>query len=149
MIFIGSDHGGFELKAEIIDYVKNCLKLDIKDMGIYEKQQVDYPDIAQIVCAEVNKNNNSKGILLCGTGIGISISANKIKGIRCALCSEEYSVRMSRLHNNANVLALGGRTVGAELAKSIVKVFLETEFESGGRHENRVCKIMNLENQDN
>jgi ribose 5-phosphate isomerase B len=145
MIFIGTDHGGFELKKELINYIKDELKQDITDLGIFEKKSVDYPDIAELVCGEVLKNNGL-GIVICGTGIGISISANKVKGIRCALCSEEYSTRMARLHNNANVLALGGRTIGAELAKSIVKVFIETPFSNEERHKNRVCKISDIEN---
>jgi len=142
MFFIGSDHGGFELKNEIIDFVKNELKKEIKDLGIYRSETADYPDIARLVADEVLKNK-SLGIVICGTGIGISISANKIKGIRCALCSEEYSARMSRLHNNANILALGGRTTGSELAKSIVKAFLEADFSEDERHKRRVGKIEN------
>jgi len=122
MIFIGSDHGGFDLKNEIINFLQNDLKIEVKDLGCYSKDSVDYPDIAKIVCDEVLKNN-ATGILLCGTGIGISIAANKINGIRCALCSNEYSAMMAKKHNNANVLALGGRVIGPELAKSIVKAF--------------------------
>jgi ribose 5-phosphate isomerase B len=144
MIFIGCDHGGLELKNEIFNYIKAELGLEIKDLGIYNKDAVDYPDMANLVCQEVLKNKGL-GIVICGTGIGISISSNKIKGIRCALCSEEYSARMAKLHNNANVLALGGRTVGAELAKSIVKVFFETEFSGDDRHARRVNKITSLE----
>ncbi len=144
MIYIGSDHGGFELKNEIVEYVKNTLKLEIKDMGCWSKDAVDYPDIAKVVADEVIKNN-SFGILICGTGIGISIAANKINGIRCALCSSEYSAMMTKKHNDANILALGGRTTGVEIAKSIVKIFFETEFE-GGRHSQRVKKIALLEN---
>lgn len=144
MIFIGSDHGGFELKNEIVNFLNNDLKIEVKDMGCYSKDSVDYPDIAKIVCDEVLKNNTI-GILLCGTGIGISIAANKINGIRCALCSNEYSAIMAKRHNNANVLALGGRVIGAELAKSIVKAFLESDFD-GGRHEKRLEKITILDN---
>ncbi|OHD15299.1 MAG: ribose 5-phosphate isomerase B [Spirochaetes bacterium GWD1_27_9] len=143
MIFIGSDHGGLELKNEVLQYIKNELKEEIIDKGCYSKDSVDYPDIAKDVCSDVLKNN-AIGILICGTGIGISIAANKIDGIRCALCSEEYSASMAKRHNNANVLALGGRTIGAELAKSIVKSFLQSQFE-GGRHEKRVNKIMDLQ----
>jgi ribose 5-phosphate isomerase B len=144
MIYIGSDHGGFELKEEIIDFVENKLKKEIKDMGIYKNEPADYPDIAQTVCAEVLKNK-ATGILICGTGIGISITANKIGGIRCALCSEEYSARMSRMHNDANVLALGGRTLGPELAKSIVETFLSNEFQTLPRYELRIKKISDIE----
>jgi len=144
VIFIGTDHGGFELKEELVAYIRSELKVDIEDLGIYEKKSADYPNIASIVSEHVIKEGGL-GILICGTGIGISISANKVRGIRCALCSEEYSARMARLHNDANMLALGGRTIGPELAKSIVKAFLETEFSNEERHHNRVCKISELE----
>lgn len=143
MIFIGSDHGGFDLKADLIHFIQKELKLDVKDMGCYSKDSVDYPDIARTVAAEVLKGEHT-GILICGTGIGISIAANKIDGIRCALCSEEYSASMAKKHNNANILAIGGRVTGPELAKSIVRTFLATAFE-GGRHQNRVDKMMKLE----
>ncbi len=143
MIYIGSDHGGFELKNQVFSYIKNELKISIEDLGCFSKDSVDYPDIAKTVCEQVLKNNGI-GILICGTGIGISMSANKINGIRCALCSEQYSAIMTRKHNDANVLALGGRIIGVELAKSIVDAFLNTKFE-GGRHQRRVDKIMLLE----
>ena len=143
MIYIGCDHGGYDLKLEILSFIKDELKLEIKDMGCFSRDSVDYPDIARTVCDEINKNKGM-GILICGTGIGISIAANKIDGIRCALCSEEYSAKMTRKHNDANVLALGGRTIGVELAKSIVETFFSTDFE-GGRHQKRVEKICGLE----
>lgn len=145
MIYIGSDHGGFELKEELINYIKEELKLEVKDCGCYSKESVDYPNIAEAVCDEVVKGDGL-GVLICGTGIGISMAANKRKGIRCALCSEEYSARMTKKHNNANVLALGGRTTGPELAKGIVKAFIETDFE-GGRHQRRVDMIMEIESK--
>jgi ribose 5-phosphate isomerase B len=148
MIYIGSDHGGFELKKELIEFIQDGLKFQIKDMGIFTNEAADYPDIAQTVCSEVLKNKGI-GILICGTGIGISISANKIAGIRCALCSEEFSARMARLHNDANVIALGGRTLGPELAKSVVNAFLTTEFSNAERHEKRVKKISEIESQNN
>ncbi len=143
MIYIGNDHGGLELKNEVLHYIKNDLKLDITDMGCYDNSSVDYPDYAEAVCAKVLENK-ATGILICGTGIGISIAANKINGIRCALCHESYSAEMTKRHNDANVLALGGRVTGPELAKSIVKAFLTSEFE-GGRHQKRVEKITKLE----
>ncbi|HNZ27543.1 MAG TPA: ribose 5-phosphate isomerase B [Spirochaetota bacterium] len=143
MIFIGCDHGGYELKMEIYNYVKGEMRLDITDMGCFSKDSVDYPDIAEVVAKSVLEKNGV-GILICGTGVGISIAANKINGVRCALCSEEYSARMTRKHNDANILALGGRTTGVELAKSIVNTFLTTGFE-GGRHQKRVDKISSLE----
>ena len=144
MIYIGSDHGGFELKNQILSYVKDELKKQIEDIGCFNKESVDYPDIAEQVCKKVNQNNGI-GILVCGTGIGMSMAANKINGIRCALCSEEYSATMTRKHNDANVLALGGRVIGVELGRSIVSAFLTIEFESG-RHQRRIDKIMALEN---
>ncbi|MCG8571747.1 MAG: ribose 5-phosphate isomerase B [Spirochaetes bacterium] len=144
MIYIGSDHGGFDLKQEILDYIKNDLKQAVEDVGCFDKKSIDYPDVAVLVADKV-LNHKGLGILICGTGIGISISANKIKGIRCALCSEEYSARMTRLHNNSNVLALGGRTVGPEVAKSVVKAFLETPFSEDERHQRRIDKVMGLE----
>lgn len=143
MIYIGSDHGGYDLKNELIVFVKNDLKMDIEDLGCFSKESVDYPDFAIEVCKKVIKNN-SMGILICSTGIGISISANRINGIRCALCSEEYSASMSRRHNDANVLALGGKVIGIDHAKSILKTFLNTQFE-GGRHKRRVDKIELME----
>ncbi len=143
MIYIGCDHGGFALKQEIFKYIKEDLAEEIEDLGCYDTSSVDYPDYAEKVCRKVIAEN-AKGILICGTGIGISIAANKITGIRCALCSEPFSAEMTRRHNNANVLAMGGRTVGTELAKSIVKAFLSTEFE-GGRHQKRLDKISALE----
>lgn len=143
MIYIGSDHAGFDLKNELTQYVKNDLKLEIEDLGCYSKESVDYPDFAIQVCKKVNENNGT-GILICNTGIGISITANKIKGIRCALCAEEYSAAMAIKHNNANILALGGNVTGKELAKSILKTFLNAKFE-GGRHQRRIEKITSLE----
>lgn len=143
MIYIGSDHGGFELKNIIYEFVKEELKLNIKDEGCFTLDSVDYPDIALKICEKVIKNQG-QGILICGTGIGMSMAANKIKGIRCALCSNEYSARMTRKHNNPNVLAIGARVIGVEIAKSITKIFLKTDFD-GGRHQRRVDKIMKLE----
>ncbi len=143
MIVIGCDHGALELKNALIDYLKGKGK-EIDDCGTYDGASVDYPDIAEKVCAQVKTGNYEFGILLCGTGIGISIAANKIDGIRCALASEEFSAKMARCHNNANVLALGGRVLGVELAKSIVDAFMNAEFE-GGRHQNRIDKIHALE----
>ena len=118
---------------------KNNLKKDVEDLGCNSKTSVDYPDYAEKVCKKVLENNGI-GILICNTGIGISISANKIKGIRCALCSEEYSAAMAKKHNNANILAFGGNVIGKELAKSILKTFLNSRFE-GGRHQRRIEKM--------
>ena len=144
MIGIGSDHGGFELKGYIIEYLKGQ-GIEVKDFGTYSEDSVDYPDCAAPVCKAVQSSEIEKGILICGTGIGISIAANKHKGIRAALCSDVYSAKMSRQHNNAQILCLGGRVTGRELAYMIVDTWLNTEFE-GGRHEKRVEKIHLAEN---
>lgn len=143
MIVIGSDHGGYELKTYIIKYFEEN-NIEYKDVGCYSEDSVDYPDIAEKLCKEITGGNAERGILICGTGIGISIAANKIKGIRAAVCTDEYCARMCRRHNNANVLCLGGRVVGRELALSITETYLNGEFE-GGRHQNRIDKIHALE----
>ncbi|MCR5833427.1 MAG: ribose 5-phosphate isomerase B [Selenomonadaceae bacterium] len=145
-ITIGSDHGAFELKESVKKVLATYEDIEVKDVGTYDTTSVDYPDIAEKVCDDVVSGAADKGIVLCGTGIGISIAANKIKGIRCALCSDVYSARMSREHNDANVLALGGRVTGIGLAEEIVRTWLATEF-GGDRHERRVNKIMALENK--
>ncbi len=144
-ITIGSDHGAVELKEEVKKVLSEFSDIDINDVGTFGKESVDYPDIAEKVCAEVTSGNSERGIVLCGTGIGISMAANKIKGIRCALCNDVYSAKKSREHNNANVLAMGGRVVGFGPAGEIVRAWITTEFE-GGRHARRVNKIMALEN---
>ena len=142
-IGIGSDHGGFELKEVIKEYLG---KLDIEyiDYGTYSKESVDYPDYGKKLADAVVAKEIDRGIVICGTGIGISISANKVKGIRCALCGDTYSARMSREHNDANVLALGARVLGIDLALEIVSVWLKSEFQ-GGRHLIRVNKISDIE----
>lgn len=142
MIAIGSDHAGYALKCEIIKHLeeKGVQYIDCGCNG----ESIDYPDIAEKTCAKVVSGEADKGILICGTGVGISISANKIKGIRAALCGDWYSAKYTRLHNDANVLCMGGRVIGAGLAAEITDIFLETEFE-GGRHARRVDKIMKLE----
>lgn len=139
MIGIGCDHGGLELKGHIIKYLE-AKGIEVKDYGTYTEDSVDYPDCAAPVCKAIQSGETEKGILICGTGIGISIAANKYKGIRAALCSDVYSAKMSKLHNNAQIICLGGRVTGRELAFMIVDTWLETEFE-GGRHEARVAKI--------
>lgn len=140
MIAIGSDHGGFELKQEILRYFEEK-NIEYKDFGCYSLESVDYPEFARKVSYAVVDGECEKGILICGTGIGISIAANKIKGVRAALCSDCFSAQATREHNNANVLALGGRVVGVELAKKIVEIFLSTEFSNDERHINRINKI--------
>ena len=145
-ITIGSDHGAVELKEEVKKVLAEFEGVEVKDVGTFGTASVDYPDIAEKVCAEVVSGAADRGIVLCGTGLGISIAANKIKGIRCALCNDVYSARMSREHNNANVLAMGGRVTGFGTAGEIVRVWMTTEF-AGGRHARRVDKIMALENK--
>lgn len=142
-IFIGADHGGFELKTELCDYLTTQF-VEFEDLGIYSSDSVDYPDIASKVCNLVNKDNNSFGVLICGTGVGISIAANKHRNIRAALCHDTYTAKMARAHNDANVLCMGGRIIGKEVAKEILSVFLSVDFE-GGRHKRRLDKITDLE----
>lgn len=144
-ITIGSDHGAVELK-EAVKKVLSEFDVEINDVGTFGTEAVDYPDIAEKVCADVVSGAADRGIVLCGTGIGISIAANKIHGIRCALCNDVYSAQMSREHNNANVLAMGGRVIGFGHASAIVRAWLTAKF-AGGRHEKRVNKIMALENK--
>lgn len=143
IIALGCDHGGFELKNELIKHLQHQ-NIEVKDFGCYNTDSVDYPDIAEIVCDSVVSGECEKGILVCGTGIGMSIAANKIKGIRAALLNDTFSARMTAAHNNSNVIALGGRVVGPELAKDIVDAYLNSEF-LGGRHQTRLDKIKKLE----
>lgn len=142
-IFIGSDHGAFELKETLKAELKN-LGIDFEDCGCADTTSVDYPDIAKKTCKKILSTPNSLGVLMCGTGIGISIAANKIKGIRAALCHTELEAELARKHNDSNVLCLGGRIIGPELAKSILRSYLKHTFE-GGRHEGRIRKISALE----
>jgi len=146
MIAIGSDHGGFELKKEIMKHLESR-GLEYKDFGTYSSDSCDYPVYGEAVARAVAGGEYEKGILICGTGIGISISANKVKGIRAALCADCYSAEFTRLHNDANILALGARTTGSGLALKIVDTFLDTEFE-GGRHARRVALISEIEEKE-
>ena len=143
-IAIGCDHGGFEHKNAIAEYLKEN-GYTVEDFGIYEQTAVDYPDIAEKLSKSVALGENELGILVCGTGIGMSIAANKVKGIRAAACSDHYSARYTRLHNNSNVLCLGGRVIGIGTAIELADIFVKTEFE-GGRHQRRIDKITALEN---
>ena len=145
MIAIGSDHGGFEIKEHIKKHLEER-SLEYKDFGCYDENSVDYPDIAEKVCNAINSGDADKGILVCGTGIGISIAANKIDGIRAAHCHDVYSAEMTKRHNNANVICMGGRVIGRELAFKIIDAWLDAEFE-GGRHQKRIDKIHALENK--
>lgn len=143
MIGIGSDHGGFNLKTEIIKFLK-ANGYEVKDFGTYGTESVDYPDFGQAVAEAVSKGECDKGIVICGTGIGISIAANKVKGIRAALCTDTYMARMTREHNDANILALGERVVGIGSALDIVETWLGTQY-IGGRHQLRLDKIAQIE----
>ena len=145
MIAIGSDHGGFALKQEVKAFL-DSRSIPYQDFGTYTEESCDYPRYAEAACRAVVSGQCEKAILCCGTGIGISIAANKIKGIRAALCSDYFSAKYTRLHNDANVLCMGGRTIGPGLALELVDVFLHTEFE-GGRHQRRIDQITELENR--
>ncbi|HHY46648.1 MAG TPA: ribose 5-phosphate isomerase B [Firmicutes bacterium] len=138
-VAIGSDHAGFHLKEEIKAFLSGK-GIEFKDFGCHSPESVDYPDIGKAVATGVAAGGFDRGILVCGTGIGMSIVANKVPGIRAALCHDEFSARASRQHNDANVLTLGARVIGPGLAIEIVSVFLSTGFE-GGRHARRVAKI--------
>lgn len=137
MIAIGSDHGGYDLKMRIIEYLKQN-NIEYKDVGCYSKASCDYPIFGKAVAKAVAGGECEKGIVVCTTGIGISIAANKVAGVRCALCSDTYSAKMTRLHNDANVLALGGEIVGGNLALDIVEAFLNTGFSGEEKHIRRV-----------
>lgn len=142
-VVVGSDHGGFELKEVLKNYLEEkCI--DVTDVGAYDTNSVDYPDIAVKACEKVTSGECSWGVLVCGTGIGISMAANKVSGIRCALVGNEYSAEMTKRHNNANMLAFGGRVTGSDLAKNILDAYINAEFE-GGRHQKRIDKISAIE----
>lgn len=142
-VIIGSDHGGYGLKGQLIDYLISR-KIEIDDVGTYGNESCDYPDFAAKVAKRVQETNEF-GIIICGTGLGVSMTANKFKGIRAALCNDEYTARMAREHNNANVLCLGGRTTKLDRAKKIIDVFLKTEPSEAERHKKRVEKISGIE----
>ena len=135
-IIIGNDHSAVEMKNELVKYLEE-MGHEVINVGTDETTSVDYPVFGKAVCKKVLENENSLGIAICGTGIGISIACNKVKGIRAGLCSESFSASMTRKHNIANVLCLGARVTGIELAKDIVKTFIEEDFE-GGRHQKRI-----------
>lgn len=142
-IALGCDHGGLEHKNAIGEFLKEQ-GFEVVDFGIYEQVSVDYPDIAKKVCESIQKGETERGILVCGTGIGMSIAANKYKGIRAAACSEHFSAKFTRLHNNSNILCLGGRVIGVGTALELADLFINTEFE-GGRHQKRIDKISDIE----
>ncbi len=142
-IALAADHGGYELKNALCTYLKEKGHTTF-DLGTNSPESVDYPDFAKLCCSEVINNNADFGILVCGTGVGISIAANKIKGIRCGLCPSKEIAALTKQHNNANVIALGGRFTSFESAKDIVDSYMNATFE-GGRHQKRVDKISSLE----
>ncbi len=140
MIALGCDHGGYELKQEVIAYLEKN-GLEYKDFGCYSTEAVDYPVYAKLVAKAIQSGECEKGILICGTGIGISITANKFKGIRAALCSDCFSAEATRLHNDANIVAMGARVVGPGLAVKIIDTFLNTPFSGEERHKRRIAQI--------
>jgi ribose 5-phosphate isomerase B len=143
VIALGSDHAGVQLKAAIAEHLRG-LGHEVEDLGAHDESSVDYPDFAEAVGKAVTSGRAERGVLICGTGVGISISANKLPGVRAALCGDTFSARMSREHNDANVLCLGARVVGTGLALDIVSTWLDAGFE-GGRHQRRLDKIAALE----
>lgn len=140
MIALGSDHGGYDLKEVVKEHLQKR-GFEVKDFGTYSKESCDYPDFGRAAAEAVASGECEKGIVICTTGIGISIVANKVKGIRCALCSETTSARLTREHNDANMLAMGGGLVGNLLALEIVDTFLDTEFSDMEKHSRRISKI--------
>ena len=146
MIALASDHGGLALKKEIIKHLEER-GLEYRDFGTFTEDSCDYPAYVEPAARAVANGECEKGIVVCGTGIGASITANKVRGIRCALCSDCFSAEMTRRHNDANMLALGGRVLGVGLALKIVDFFLDTPFE-GGRHKRRIDMIADIENKE-
>jgi len=145
-ITVGCDHAAYDMKLEVIRHLEER-GYEVLDVGTNSSQSCDFPVFAHAVCKNVQDGVTELGILICGTGIGMSMAANKHKGIRAACCSDTFSARMTRMHNDANVLCLGGRVVGAGLALDMVKLFIETEFEGGGRHTERVAMLSEIENK--
>ena len=140
-IYIGSDHAGFHLKDTLKTYIQQNIESELIDLGAFSEESVDYPEIAREVAEKVVENPDSFGILICGTGIGMCIAANKHRGIRAVDATSEHMAEMSRKHNNANVLCLGGRMLQPEMAQQIVKTFLTTSFEAEERHQRRIDKL--------
>ncbi len=141
-IAVGSDHAGFGLKETIIKYLKDK-GYQAQDFGTHSAESTDYPEYAEAVCRAVLSGESDMGVLICGTGLGISIAANRFRGIRAALCHDAFTAKMSRKHNNANIIAMGAGVIGTETAKDMLDVWLAAEFE-GGRHERRINKIENM-----
>lgn len=145
MIAIGCDHGGYDLKEAVKAYLESK-EIEVKDFGCYSTDSVDYAPIAAKVAKTVASGEAERGILICSTGLGICMAANKVKGIRAAVCSDTYSVEMTRRHNNANILCMGGKIVEVPMAEKLIDIFLSTEFE-GGRHQRRIDQISEIENE--
>ena len=143
IVAAGSDHAGFLLKNTLLDSLK-AKGVQTIDMGVFTEETSDYPVIAKLVCEEVQSLKAQRGILVCGSGIGMSIAANRFSGIRCALCHDYYTAQISRLHNDANVIAMGQRTTGIEIAKQMIEVFLSTPFDT--KYQNRVNQLTNIKN---
>ena len=143
MLAIGSDHGGYELKQAVMKHLAER-GVEYRDYGTYSSESCDYPDFSEAVGRAVASGECERGIVICGTGIGISIAANKVRGVRCALCGDCYSAEMTRRHNDANILAMGARVLGEGLALKIVDTFLDTGFD-GGRHTRRIEKLAAIE----
>ncbi|OQY25259.1 MAG: ribose 5-phosphate isomerase B [Desulfobacteraceae bacterium 4572_35.2] len=141
-MLIASDHGGLELKQIIVKFLLSR-GIEVNDLGVHADDSVDYPDYAALVATPISNGDETEGILVCGTGIGMSIAANKFSGVRAALVHDEFTAQMAREHNNANILVLGGRVLKPELACRMVEVWLNSQFE-GGRHQNRLNKIIQL-----
>lgn len=144
-VFIGCDHAALDMKNQIVEYVEN-LGFEVIDEGTFTTERVDYPVYAKKVAVGVRENEGAKGILICGTGIGMSLAANKVKGIRAAAVSEVYSAKLTRQHNDSNIVCIGARVIGIETAKMIVDAFLNTEYD-GGRHQVRIDMISAMENE--
>jgi len=144
-IVLGSDHAGFELKEDLRAYLAEQ-KIEAADLGVYNGEPVDYPDIGASVAEKVSRGEVERGILICGSGIGMSIVANRFPGVRAALCHDSYTARISREHNDANLLILGGRLIAKGLAREILKIWLEAEFQ-GGRHQRRLERIRSMEEE--
>ena len=140
MIALGSDHGGYDLKCQVMEHLKER-GIAYKDFGCFDKQSCDYTEFGKAAAQAVAAGECDRGIVVCTTGIGISIAANKISGVRCAFCTDPYLAKMTRLHNDANMLALGGGVTGKNLAIEIVDTFLDTEFSEGENHKRRISKI--------
>lgn len=140
VIALGSDHGGYELKCEIMEHLKER-GFEVRDFGCFDKKSCDYPDFGRAAAKAVSSGECERGIVVCTTGIGISIAANKVEGVRCALCTDPYLAKMTRLHNDANMLALGGGFTGKNLALEIVDTFLDTAFSEGENHKRRISKL--------